>query len=223
MHISIIDDEKILTSKISKKLQLNGYWVNEFYSYSDFINNWIQDNISDLYIIDLSLWDWSGFDIIQILRKQKKISTPIIIISWFWDSQNIVFWLDLWADDYLTKPFSPDVLLAKIKAILRRPANIDEIKDLIYNNIILKLASKEVFLNWELVELNKKESLIVELFLSNRWKLIEKEKMIKYIWWAQSTIDVKDNTINVTLSKLRKKLWENFPIQTKINIWYILE
>ncbi len=224
MHISIIDDEKVLTSKISKKLQLNWYSVSEFYSFKEFMSNCTHDDISDLYIIDISLWDGSGFDIIKFLRNEKKSQTPIIITSWFWDTQNIIFWLELWADDYMTKPFSPEELLARIKAISRRPRVIDEVQEEIkYKNIVINNTTKEIKVNWEKVEFARKESLILDLFITNVWKIIEKDKLIKYVWWVQSAIDVTDNTINATLSKLRKKLWDNFPLQTIHNIWYVLE
>lgn len=223
MHISIIDDEKILTSKISKKLKLNWYSVSEFYSYNEFMKNWIHDNISDLYIIDLSLWDGSWFNIVNFLRTKKNSNIPIIIISWFWDAQNKVFWLDLWADDYLTKPFSPEELLARIKAILRRPTQIKQTNKILYKDIVIDTISKKVTINGKLIDLTRKENLILEFFIENKWKLIEKEKMIKYIWWVQSSIDVNDNTINATLCKLRKKFWDNFPLKTLVNSWYILE
>lgn len=223
MHISIIDDEKILTNKISKKLKLNWYWVSEFYSFKEFMINWTLSLISDLYIIDISLWDWNWFDIINFLRKTKWLNTPIIIISWFWDTQNIIFWLNLWADDYITKPFYPEELIARIKAILRRPSKIEEKNNLVYNNIVLNNFTKELKIDWKKINLNKKEILIIELFIKNKWKLIPKESFIKTIWWVQNNLDISENTLNATLSKLRRKVWNNFPLQTKYNMWYILK
>lgn len=223
MHISIIDDEKVLTSKISKKLILNWYTVSEYYSYKEFMKAWVYEDISDLYIIDLSLWDWSWFDIIRFLRENKKIKSPIIIMSWFWDTQNIIFWLDLWADDYITKPFPPDELLARVRAIFRRPPEINLEDEMTYKSISINNVTKKVKLNWIDIELTRKESLILELFIKNRGVLVEKDSMIKHIWWVQTSLDVNDNTINATLSKLRKKMWGSFPLQTKHNLWYILE
>lgn len=78
MHISIIDDEKILAKNIAKKLKNNGYSVSPFISYSNFIQK--GDHLSDLYIIDISLGDGSGFDIVKNLREKQCVS-PIIILS----------------------------------------------------------------------------------------------------------------------------------------------
>lgn len=78
MHISIIDDEKILTQKISKKLENSGYVVSGFTSYHDFMRS--GDTLSDFYIVDISLGDGTGFDIIKYLRFQK-CTAPIMILS----------------------------------------------------------------------------------------------------------------------------------------------
>lgn len=224
MHISIIDDEKNLTSKISKKLKLNWYTVSEFYSYKDFMREGFFDDITDLYIVDLSLWDGSWFQLVKDIRNHKKSQIPIIIISWYGDINNKIYWLDIWADDYLTKPFYPEELLSRVKAILRRPTVLsNNTKDLVYKNIVIKSPNNDVFLNWNLILLNNKERFIVSFFIKNKWRIILKESFIKTIWWHQSIFEVSDNTINATLSKLRKKLWDDFPIETKRNLWYILQ
>ena len=93
MHISIIDDEKLLANKILKKLRGSGYAADAFYGYQDFITN--GDSGSGLYIVDVSLGDGSGFDVIRWLRNNRNCKSPIIIISGFGDSENIVYGLDI--------------------------------------------------------------------------------------------------------------------------------
>lgn len=223
MHISLIDDEKLLANKISKKLQLSWYIVDAFYSFQEFMHRWFYEDISDLYIIDISLWDGSWYEIIKELRNRKKTNKPIIVISWFWEVDKKLFGFNIGIDDYITKPFSPDELIARIKALLRRSNENLNNKEIRYKGIYFDILSNEVFLNGEVFTfLNKKEKIILTYFLKNLWKLVEKESFIKVIWWHRST-DVTNNTINATLSKLRKKLWDNFPLQTIPHIWYILE
>lgn len=221
MNISIIDDEKVLTNNISKKLQKNGYSVSAFYSYKDFMHN--GDEFSHLYIVDLSLGDGSGFDIISWLRKEKWSSAPIIITSGYGDTENKIYGLDLWADDYLAKPFIPEELLARIRALLRRPLTFISDNIVSYKDISVNRETKLVMLRKKEIHLTRKETLLVELFIVNQGKLLDKDKIIKTIWWGNSAIDVKDNTINVTISKVRKKLGGKFKLKTIINKGYILE
>lgn len=224
MHISIIDDEKVLTSRISKKLKLAWYSVSEFYSYYDFMMNGSHGTPCDLYLVDISLWDGSGFDIVKFLRNEKQIHAPIIMMSAFADSQNKIFWLDIGADDYMTKPVIPEELLARVRAKLRRKEDFHtETTFLEYNNISLCLANQELYLQKNKIELTQKEYLIVELFIRNKGVIIDRTKMVQYVWWLQGSVDVKDNTINVTLSKLKKKLLGNFHLQVRYNSGYILE
>lgn len=223
MHISLIDDEKLLANKISKKLQLSWYIVDEFYSYKEFMQRGFFEDITDLYIIDISLWDGSWYEIIRELRTRKKTNKPIIVISWFWEVDKKLFGFDIGIDDYITKPFPPDELTARIKALLRRSNETLNNKEISYKWIYFDILNNEIFLNGNILNvLNKKEKIILTYFLKNLWKLVEKESFIKIIWWHRST-DVTNNTINATLSKLRKKLWDNFPLQTIPHIWYILE
>lgn len=221
MLITIVDDEKVLSEKISKKLKLNWYSVNVYNSYNEFLLQANSLEITDLFILDLSLWDWSWFDIIKHLRNTKNIKAPIIIISWYWDTQNIIFWLDLWADDYITKPILPDVLLARVRAILRRPTDIKEQWILIYKNLVLHLEKKELYYNKVLVDLKPKEFLIIEFLIKNKWKLIEKSQLISYVRWEKQ--DVTDNTINVTMANVRKKFWDDFSFSTVKWFGYFLD
>ncbi len=223
MHITIIDDEKILIEKISKKLKYHWHLVDAFYSFSDFMFHGLNINISDLYIIDISLNDWSGLDILDILRNHKKLNTRIIIISAFWDIQKKLLWFNLWADDYITKPFLPDELLARIKAIFRRTDNFTTPQEsLIHNNIILNRESKEVFVSGRKVNLSKTEYIITKFFIKNSKRIIPKKELIQTIWGHQFIDEISDNNINVTLYKLKKKLGDNFSLKTKYNQWYIL-
>ena len=221
MNITIIDDEKILAEKTSKKLEKNGYCVCVFHSCTDFYNSYFSE--SDLYIIDLWLWDGSWFDIIRWLR-EKNISAPIIITSGYADSEKKIYWLDLWADDYMTKPFIPEELLARVKAQLRRKDSVIDKSTIIrYANIEFHIESSIVMLWKRKIKLTKKEIQLLHLFLMNIWKIIAKNKIIYSVWNSSDFTSVSDNTINVTMWSLRKKLWKKFKLTTLIHEWYMLE
>ncbi|QFR38881.1 response regulator transcription factor [Candidatus Gracilibacteria bacterium 28_42_T64] len=221
MNISIIDDEVVLASRIKRKLEKNGYGVTVYNSLQEFINHDYEER--DLYIIDLCLGDGSGFEIIKWLRNEKHSSTPIIIMSGYNDTEKKVYGLDLGADDYLAKPFQPEELIARVKALSRRNPMLKYNGNIQYKNICLNLNSKEVQVGGKKIHLTKTEDLIVELFLSNIGKLVQKDEFIQKIWGEDGYLGVSDNTINVTISKVRKKLGDDFSLKTKINKGYILE
>lgn len=215
MHISIIDDEKILVNKLLKKIQSNGYAASAFNGYEHFMKH--GDSTSELYIIDLSLGDGTGFDIIRWLRKDKHSRVPIIIISGYGDSQNIVHGLGIGADDYITKPFVPEELIARIKAVLRRPQNTLIEPVLSYKTITFDTGTMETKISEKTVYLSRNESLMVEAFLSNQNKILTREQIIAHVWGGHHLSDVSDNTINVTLSNIRKKLAGSFVPRTVYN------
>lgn len=221
MYITIIEDEKILSANIAKKL--NKSWFNTciINSYQEFVN--ANQDKPDLYIIDISLIDGSGFDIIKYIRKERKLKTPIIITSWFDNTEKKIYWLDLWADDYLQKPYSIEELIARIRALLRRSFGSHVWSEINYNNISYNLSEKLIRKNWTIIELTWRELQFVEYMLFNIWKIITKSEIINSVWWSYDELSVSDNTINVTTSKVRKKLWDNFKLKTLINRWYLLE
>lgn len=223
MNITIIDDEKILAQNISKKLEKQGFCVNVYYNCADFYNSYQESN--DLYIVDIWLPDGSWFEIIKWLREVKQTSAYIIITSAFWDIEKKIYWLDSWADDYMTKPCNPEELIARIKANLRRDkTSLHEVNNIYkYKDIEYDLDKNVVRRNNQIIDITKKERLILRLLMSTPWKLIEKNMLISQVWNTSEELWVSDNTINVTLSKLRKKLWKDFRLKTKINEWYILE
>lgn len=222
MHVIIIEDDEIFAANIAKKLEKNLYTTMVFNDAKSFYKL-KPDHEPDLYIIDINLKNESWFDIIKYLREKVKSYTPIIIMSWYDDTENKIYWLDIWADDYVSKPLSPDELLARIRSVIRRHYKMVNNSTIEYWDIVFDLKTKKVCILDEELRLPKKENQILELFLQHKWKLISKEILIKTIWWSYQLLWVSDNTINATLSKLRKKLWNDFALRTRVNEWYILE
>lgn len=222
MKITIIEDDLKLAEKIAKKLQKNNYIVAIYNSKEKFIENCV-DN-SDLYILDLNLSgepkDW--FDIIKYLRTEKKSKTPIIITSWYDDIESKVYWLDLWADDYLAKPFMSDELIARIRSLLRRTS--DEKTSLLTYKTFKFDTNSKTFLSWssKKIHFTKKELMLIELFILNKDKIVPRAKLITSIWGDYDSSWVTDNTVNVTFYNLRNKLWKKFNIETIVGEWYIL-
>jgi len=221
MKITIIEDEKNLADKTAIKLRKNGFWVKVYYSVLGFKKDILFP--SDLYIIDIKLKDGDGFELINFLRKVKRINSPIIITSWFWDDENIIYWLDLWADDYITKPFSPEELLARIRAIIRRNYKVEKSTILTHKNLSYDFSKKLLKINDDEIDLRSKELNLVELILLNKGRIVTKAEIINSVWWEKEPTKISDNNLNVTLANIRKKLWEDFNLKTQVNKGYLLE
>lgn len=221
MFIAILEDEKLLASKIANKLSKNWYQVKVFNDIKSIQNT---ENLNfNLYIVDIKLTDWSWLDFIKFLRETKKITSPIIITSSYTDIEKKIYWLWIWADDYLGKPFAPDELLARVQALLRRSYNVSENNIIKYRKFSYDTKNKIIKKSWEIINLNKKELEMVELFILNKWELVKKSKLISTIWWTFDQISITDNTINVNLSRIRAKLWDDFELKTIVSQWYKLE
>lgn len=221
MRITLIDDEKILSAKIEKRLQNAGFVVKVYHGYKEFMRD--ADIDSHLYIIDISLADGSGFAIVEWLRKTVESKVPILIISWYGDAERITYGLNLWCDDYMVKPLVPEVMIARVRALMRRPLNLFNWTSLRYKNIEYNIDKKETHVWENRVYLTHKESLILELFLRQQWRIINRESLVSAVWWSRESTDVTDNTINATLSKMRRKIGDPFSLKTLYNEWYILE
>lgn len=221
MKLLLVDDEKILSNNIAKKLEQSWYNVDVASSMKEFFQ--LDTNLYSLIIVDLSLGDGSGFDIIKHVREEKNLETPIIIISGHSSDNHKIEWLDIWADDYITKPFTPDELMARIRSVMRRQSNTSNTSSIQYKDIEFNLTTREVTKGGEILDFTKKEKQIIEFFLFHKNKLVSKRQLVEALWHTKEYDYVTDNTINVTIYKVRKKLGENFKLETKIGEGYILE
>lgn len=222
MKIAIIDDDKYLCANIKRKLEKSWYEVECFYFFQEFIKRGNQN--FNLYIVDLGLQDGSGFEIIKHIRNKLRYATPILISSGYTDTEKKVKGLDLGADDYISKPIIPEEFLARVRALLRRDSdNKSDLWKLKYKNYFLHKNANKLKKGEESIHLRSKEADILELLIQNQWVAISRADFIMKIWWEDEAHFVTDNTINVTLSNLRKKLWDDIEITTVPSKGYILE
>lgn len=222
MHIVIIDDEKILWKSLETKLKKNDFSVTLMTSYSDFLEQ-VHVQKADLYLVDISLGDGSGFDVIKKLKEDINTQeVPVIFISGHSDTKTIVQGLDLGWDDYIVKPFESDELLARIRRCLRKD-NIDiSSSTVVFWNISFDASQRKAYLGEQEISLSRKEKQILEFFLLNPEKCISKQDLDNKFWWPESSLSVTENTINVTMCNLRRKLWPSFHLETIVWEWYCL-
>jgi len=221
MKITIIEDNKLLAKNIAKKLKKNWFNYIIFNKYNDFRKEAFYN--SDLFIIDIELGDWNWFDIIKYIRNEKKSTSPILICSWFSDEEHKIMWFNLWIDDYITKPFFPEELIFRIKAIIKRFYKIEHNKSIKLNLLKFYIDEKKLLKGDFEIKLSPIEKRILEIFFLNIGKVVSKELLINSAWGEHDSLLISDNTIIVTMSRLRKKLWNDLKLVTINNIWYLLE
>lgn len=201
MKILVVDDEKQLTQALEAILKKHNYSVDVAFDGETGLDLALSD-IYDLIILDVMMPKLDGFSVIKELRTAK-IGSPILVLSAKNELNDRIDGLNLGADDYITKPFSTDELLARIRALLRRKTQFTG--DLLtYNDITLDRDSLEVSNGNKKIVLGKKEFQILEMLMLSSGKTINKEKFIEKIWGYDT--EAEYNTIEVYVSFLRKKL-----------------
>ncbi|MBE6674921.1 MAG: response regulator transcription factor [Ruminococcaceae bacterium] len=203
MRILVVEDEKRLAEAVGQILTEQKYMV-------DIVNDG-QDGydygrcgIYDCIILDIMLPKKNGFEVCSLLR-QEKISTPILMLTAKDSINDKVHGLDLGADDYMTKPFSTEELLARIRTLTRRKGEV-VLNELRYEDITFSISSCELRCDNSKasVRLSYKESEILKLFLLSPSVIISKEELITKIWGYDS--NAGDNNVEAYISFLRKKL-----------------
>ncbi len=213
--ILIIEDDKDINEMLTKLLTNNNYNVLNAYSGTEgvLVHN---DNI-DLILLDLMLPGKNGEEIIRELKNKNNV--PVIVMSAIQDIDKKVDLFDLGANDYITKPFHNDELLARIKVQLRDKnntiSNILKFKDVELNkvNFIVNCNNKEA-------AFTKKEFELLKLLMENENQTLTKSMIFDSIWNDENSAD--DNTLNVHISKIKNKLKECNPDEEYIEtVWSI--
>ncbi len=197
MRILYVEDEKFLAEAVKHNLEKSGFDVDLAFDGEDGLNAAL-DNIYDCVVLDVMLPKLSGIDILSRMRERKK-STPVIMLSALSEVEDKVRGLDAGADDYLAKPFKTAELVARINALSRRPAEMQERK-ISYLDLTYDLDEKQ--LNG--VSLTTKEADIVHELMKTPEKIVKKEYLLNKVWGGDAYGE--DNYIEVYMSRLRKVL-----------------
>ncbi len=202
MNLLLVEDEIQLSDALSQILIKNNYNVDAVFDGEDGLNYGLTD-IYDVIVLDIMLPKLNGINVLKNLR-QNKISTPIILLTAKNSIEDKIIGLDSGADDYLPKPFSPEELLARLRAITRRNGNFINENILEYQDIILNLSSYEISCKDNSIILTSKEFDIIKYFIQRPKIIVNKDDLISKIWGFDS--DVEYNNVEVYISFLRKKL-----------------
>lgn len=201
MKILLVDDERALVQALEQILKQNKYSVDTAFNGEDGLDMSLS-GIYDLIILDVMMPKLDGFSVLKAIRSNK-FDTPVLMLTAKSETQNKIQGLNLGADDYLSKPFDTNELLARVKALLRRKEKFTS--DLLtYGNLTLNRDTFEISVGERKISLGKKEFQILEMLILSAGKSIDKERFIEKIWGFDT--EAEYNTIEVYVSFLRRKL-----------------
>ena len=201
MRILLVEDEVSLSNAVKKILEKHGYFTDAVYDGLSAIE-YTQSAEYDLIILDVMLPRLDGFEVLRVLRGEHN-DTPILMLTAKSTMSDKVSGLNQGADDYMTKPFNTEELLARVGALTRRKGN-DVVNSLSYSDLTLDLHSASLCCNNESVQLSRKEFEVLKVFLYNPTMMITTETLIIKVWGADS--EATDNNVEVYISFIRKKL-----------------
>lgn len=202
MKLLLVEDERELSEALSQILTTNKYSVDAVYDGEDGLD-YALTGVYDVIVLDIMLPKLNGLSLLKQLRKSG-ISTPIIMLTAKSQIEDRVLGLDLGADDYLTKPFATEELLARLRSITRRKGTVVNDNILTYGDISLNLETYDLDVNNESIRLTLKEFEIIKYFMERPKCVVSKDDLITKLWGFDS--EVEYNNIEVYISFIRKKL-----------------
>lgn len=205
--VLIVEDDPAVCKLLEKVMHSNDLETNVADSGLTALNQ-LKNHTYDMILMDVMLGDMEGFEVIKRLRSQG-IQTPVMIVSGRNEDYDSLYGLSVGADDYITKPFRPIVLGAKVKALIRRNKN-----QVLYSSDILECGSftyntstMRFYKNGEEIVLSSKESSLMLLFLKHPGQVFTKDMIYDHVWGNSVAVD--DNAIMVYINRLRGKIEED--------------
>lgn len=222
MKIFIVEDDSVIAKKIKQHLEKWGYTALIVGDFRKVISEFADFN-PQLVLMDVSLPFFSGYYWCEEIRKISKV--PVIFVSSALDNLNVIRAIDFGADDYITKPFDFQILMAKIQAIMRRTYDFGDTTNLLeHRGLIFDIRNSTIVFENEKEDLTKNEAKIFQELMENKGGIVKRNKLMMSLWESESFVD--ESALYSNINRLRKKLdyigLENF-ITTKKGEGYIIE
>lgn len=204
-RILVVDDERNIVELLKFNLEKEGYDVLAAFDGIDAVKL-AREEKPDLIILDIMLPGQGGLEVCRQLRKEMK--TPIIMATAKGEEIDKILGLELGADDYVTKPFSPRELLARVKAILRRTSvRPEDQNEILIKDVNINLVKHEVKVRGELVDLKPKEFELLKLLITNTGKVFTRDFLLEQLWGYDYLGDTR--TVDVHVRRIRQKIEED--------------
>lgn len=203
MHkILLVEDDEVIRQQVKKMLEQWGYEVVLVEDFMEVLSIFVKEE-PHLVLMDIGLPLFNGYHWCQEIRKVSKV--PIMFLSSRDQAMDIVMAINMGGDDFVTKPFDQNVLLAKIQGLLRRSYEFGKDQSLLeYRSVILNLKAMDLVYQAEVVSLTKNEFQILQVLFERAGNIVSREDLMKELWNSDFFID--DNTLSVNVARLRKKL-----------------
>lgn len=202
-HILVVEDDTSLAEWISDYLLDHGYGVTVA-SQGDFALEMIADEMPDLVLLDVMMPVKNGFDVCKEARAF--YTGPILFMTACVEDGDEIRGLDAGADDYLTKPIRPQVLLARIKALLRRVSDEEQKQQLVFDSLVLNATAKSVTIDKQPLDLNANEFDVLWLLALKAGTIVNRNELVAQLRGIE--YDGLDRSVDIRISRLRKKLQE---------------
>lgn len=220
MRVLLVEDEKALAQAMAKIFEKNKILT-------DVVHDGLEgqmlagENIYDVIVLDIMLPSVDGLEILKAIREKGK-NTPVLILTAMDSTKDKVKGLNMGADDYMVKPFDTEELVARVRALARRPKEIFHDSLISFGDVSLNINTGEATIAGSPKSLTAKESQLLEMFLRNPGMIVSKDQIIDRIWGFDSL--AAENSVEIYVHYLRKKLSKSSTmIQTQRGLGYVLK
>ncbi len=220
--LMIIEDSQVIREELKSLLLRYGYEVTVIENFENVFED-VKKEKPNLILLDINLPVYDGFHICREIRKNLNI--PIIIVTSRDSEIDELMSMNLGADDFITKPYNTQILLARISAVLKRTYSDNKSSDILtYKDLSLDLSQGMISAFDNNIELSKNEIKILAYLMKNKEKIVSRDELMNYMW--NSDVYIDDNTLSVNITRIRKKLEEiNLKdyIETRRGLGYIMK
>ncbi len=219
--IIIIEDDEIIREELKNFLSKYGYEIIAPTTFDNVVEFILKEN-ANLVLLDINLPIFDGYYICREVRKQSDV--PIIIVTSRDSDMDELMSMNLGADDFVTKPYNTQILLARIAALLKRSGSSTTTSSILtYKDFQLNLSNATILHDGKEVELTKNEVKILSYLINRKGEIVSRESLMEYLWSTDYFVD--DSTLTVNITRLRKKLEEigiENVIETRRGLGYIM-
>ena len=219
--IIIIEDDEVIREELQSFLSKYNYQVIAPVQFDNIIDKILNEK-ANLILLDINLPVYDGYYICREIRKNSEV--PIIVVTSRDSEMDELMSMNLGADDFVTKPYNTQILLARIAALLKRTSGSEGTSTfLTYGDLKLNLSNATAFYKNKEQELTKNEMKILSFLIENKGKIVSRDELMEYLWKSDFFVD--DSTLSVNITRLRKRLDSigvKSAIETRRGLGYIM-